>query len=226
MLFAPPQPPMWVPRSRPVVIGRSSECDLTVPGRKSSRQHAEVRFEGDQVVIEDLGSTNGTFLNGEVLGEKRVLRPGDRIHIGGTTITFCHVDSQLQKAVTETDDDAAATVIFDGPPIADTGEALRGDLSEIPASAVLQVLEVGGKTGALGIVTDEGTNRIWLEKGRPVHAESPSREGTEAALVICRITEGRFVFDPGHPAPEASIKMSLTELLLESSRRFDESFSK
>lgn len=222
MLFAPPQPPMWVPRSRPVVIGRCATCDLPLPSRKASRKHAEVRFEGEQVIVEDLGSTNGTFLNGEPLEGKRPLHAGDRIHIGGVTITFCHVDSQLAAGTVDSDADAAKTIVFEAPPIESAGDALRGDLSQIPASAVLQVLEVGNKTGALGIVTDEGSCRIWIDAGRPVHASTSDHEGLEAALKICRISEGRFLFDAGHPAPEQSITLSMTELLLESSRRYDE----
>jgi hypothetical protein len=217
---------MWVPRSRPVVIGRCGECDLPLNSKKASRKHCEVRFEGEQVVVEDLGSTNGTFLNGEPLHGSRVLQAGDRIHIGGVTITYCHVDSEFTSGAMENEDDAAQTVIFDAPHVESGCDALRGDLSQIPASAVLQVLEVGKKTGALGIVTDEGSFRIWLDKGRPVHAESSGLDGLEAALRICHIAEGRFAFDSGHPSPQTSIDASMTELLLESSRRYDEALQR
>lgn len=222
MLFAPPRPPMWVPRSRPVVIGRCADCDLPLNSKKASRRHCEVRYEGDQVIVEDLGSTNGTFLNGEPLHGSRVLQAGDRIHIGGVTITYCHVDSELTSGAMENEDEAAQTVIFDAPHVESSCDALRGDLSQIPASAVLQVLEVGKKTGALGIITDEGSFRVWLDKGRPVHAESSADDGLEAALKICHIAEGRFAFDSGHPSPQTTIALSMTELLLESSRRYDE----
>ena len=222
MLFAPPQPPMWVPRSRPVVIGRCATCDLPLPSRKASRKHCEVRYEGEQVIVEDLGSTNGTFLNGQPLHGKRPLQPGDRIHIGGLTITYCHVDSQFAAGSMASDAEAAQTVVFEAPPMESGGDALRGDLSQIPASAVLQVLEVGSKTGALGIVTDEGSCRIWIRCGRPVHAETGSLEGLEAALKICRIAEGRFMFEAGHPSPQETLTLSMTEVLLESSRRYDE----
>ena len=67
MLFSSPHPPIWIPRSRPLRIGRSAKADLTLSSRQISRIHAELRFEGDRVVIEDLASTNGTFVNGDML---------------------------------------------------------------------------------------------------------------------------------------------------------------
>lgn len=223
MLFAPPQPPMWVPRSRPVVIGRVAECDLTVNTRKVSRRHAEVRYEGEQVIIEDLGSTNGTYVNGEPVRGIRVLKPGDRIHIGGLTITFCHVDSQLAAVGDVGDDEAAQTVIFEDSPL-DTSpeEAFRGDLSQVPASAVLQVLCMSNKTGVLGMVTAESAARIWLDNGVPVHAETPGKEGIDAAIEIAQITEGRFLFEGGRTAPKHTLCVSVAELLLEAHRRLDE----
>jgi len=206
------------------VIGRVAECDLTLNSRKASRRHAEVRYEGEQVLIEDLGSTNGTFVNGERLRRPRVLQPGDRIHIGGSTITFCHVNAQLAPSVAGDGDDPAATVQFKEPPLAAArDEAFRGNLSQVPASAVLQVLSMAGKTGAIGIITGEGSMRIWLEDGRLVHAETAGAEGLDAALVIAQVTEGRFLFDAGHPAPARTIHLTVAELLLEASRRLDES---
>ncbi len=53
----------------PLVIGRLGTCDITVDDRNVSREHAEVRAEGDSYVVVDLGSTNGTLLNEAVIGE-------------------------------------------------------------------------------------------------------------------------------------------------------------
>ena len=69
------------------VIGRSEDTDLTLSNRDVSRHHAAVRFEGGRYIIEDLSSTNGTFVNGQKVGEYR-LRPGDEISIGDHSIIF------------------------------------------------------------------------------------------------------------------------------------------
>lgn len=70
------------------VIGREGEIQI-VDGRVS-RRHAQITSANNQIVVEDLGSTNGTKVNGQPLtaGEKRVLSPGDTISVGGVELKF------------------------------------------------------------------------------------------------------------------------------------------
>lgn len=70
-----------------VVIGRSRECDLRVADGNASRRHAEVVQDGAAYVLVDLGSTNGTELNGRRVARER-LTDGDRITIGATDLVF------------------------------------------------------------------------------------------------------------------------------------------
>ena len=65
-----------------VVFGRQSDCDLKVDHDSVSRRHARVRRRGDVVQVEDLGSRNGTSVNGSVITGGRRLAPGDVISIG------------------------------------------------------------------------------------------------------------------------------------------------
>ena len=65
-----------------IVIGRLPECDIVVPQREASRLHAAVLREGDGYYVEDLSSRNGTFVNGERVEGRRLLRDGDEISIG------------------------------------------------------------------------------------------------------------------------------------------------
>jgi pSer/pThr/pTyr-binding forkhead associated (FHA) protein len=72
-----------------VTLGRDGQCDLVLDHEYVSRQHARVERAGDsQYLIEDAGSTNGTFLNGQRLEGKQPLSAGDHIDIGDLTITF------------------------------------------------------------------------------------------------------------------------------------------
>jgi pSer/pThr/pTyr-binding forkhead associated (FHA) protein len=71
-----------------VVIGRSSECQWAIPSSGVSRKHARVSRQGTDVTIEDLGSSNGTFVNGERLGAPRVLRDQDLVRLGSVEIRF------------------------------------------------------------------------------------------------------------------------------------------
>jgi two-component system cell cycle response regulator len=67
-------------------IGRGSQADIQVIDEGISRRHAAIRLEGENVVVADLGSTNGTFLNGEKVVGMHALSDGDKIQVGSTTI--------------------------------------------------------------------------------------------------------------------------------------------
>jgi pSer/pThr/pTyr-binding forkhead associated (FHA) protein len=69
-------------RQGPVVVGRSSDCNLVVDDALVSRRHAQLRVEGGSVFVEDLGSANGVLVNDERIDGRRELQPGDRIGIG------------------------------------------------------------------------------------------------------------------------------------------------
>jgi hypothetical protein len=69
-------------------LGRSRQSDVMVDDANVSRAHAEVRPHGASWVLTDLGSTNGTRLNGRRVSSPEVLKPGDEIELGTTTLTF------------------------------------------------------------------------------------------------------------------------------------------
>ena len=66
----------------PVTIGRGAACDIQVPGTWVSRQHARITWTGTGYVVEDLGSTNGTFVNRERASGPRTLKSGDLVQLG------------------------------------------------------------------------------------------------------------------------------------------------
>jgi hypothetical protein len=70
-----------------VILGRGTDCDLRLVDPGVSRHHAEIRVEDGEVVLVDLGSTNGTFVNGQPV--RRVpLADGTRVTLGRTTLVF------------------------------------------------------------------------------------------------------------------------------------------
>jgi hypothetical protein len=71
----------------PLVIGRLPECGVVLADSNVSRRHAELRRAGDSVVLTDLGSTNGTRVNGAPVRE-RVLVSGDEVSVGSTKLIF------------------------------------------------------------------------------------------------------------------------------------------
>jgi catechol 2,3-dioxygenase-like lactoylglutathione lyase family enzyme len=71
----------------PVVIGRLPECTVVLGDPNVSRRHAEIRHVGDAIVVTDLGSTNGTKVNGVQVREQH-LASGDEITVGSTTLVL------------------------------------------------------------------------------------------------------------------------------------------
>jgi pSer/pThr/pTyr-binding forkhead associated (FHA) protein len=71
-----------------IVIGRAVENDIVITSKRVSREHACVRREGWRVMLEDLGSTNGTYLNDERVLSPVALHDEDRIKIGDVVFTF------------------------------------------------------------------------------------------------------------------------------------------
>jgi hypothetical protein len=69
-------------------LGRSRQCDIVLHDANVSRQHAEIRPRGGSWVLSDLGSTNGSTINGRPVSGPEVLKPGDEISLGGFPIEF------------------------------------------------------------------------------------------------------------------------------------------
>jgi len=70
------------------VLGRGEQAEIRLEDPFASSKHARIVRQGGVMVLEDLGSTNGTFLNEEVLGGPQPLHPGDRVRIGDSEFTF------------------------------------------------------------------------------------------------------------------------------------------
>lgn len=67
-----------------MVIGRAAECELALDDTFVSQQHARLFAKNGSWFVEDLGSTNGTFVNDQRLGAPAMVQPGDRIRTGAT----------------------------------------------------------------------------------------------------------------------------------------------
>lgn len=69
-----------------VTIGRANGCTVTVDDTYASQIHARVFQQDGQFFVEDLGSTNGTYLNRKKVTGRMVFRPGDKLQIGNTVM--------------------------------------------------------------------------------------------------------------------------------------------
>jgi len=94
------------------IIGRAVENDIVVTSVRISREHAVIQREGWRIMLEDLGSTNGTFLNNERLHAAKQLRDGDQIKIGDVLFTFRDPDVTVQDSpIPELEIDVPAGVV-------------------------------------------------------------------------------------------------------------------
>src|SRR5437016_7639883 len=91
-----------------VTIGRSARNDLCIPDPFASRVHAEVRHEGDEYFLQDLGSANGTLYNGTIVEAPITLVRGGRIQIGETEIVFNDSAFPLSSGATMITDNSAS----------------------------------------------------------------------------------------------------------------------
>jgi nucleotide-binding universal stress UspA family protein len=71
----------------PTTLGRTSDCTVTLADPRASRRHAEIRSTGDGFLVVDLGSMNGTLVNGVAVRERQ-LHDGDEISVGATVLRF------------------------------------------------------------------------------------------------------------------------------------------
>ena len=65
-----------------LIIGRDASNSVAINDAEISRKHSRLTFQGGKYVLEDLGSTNGTFVNGQRLAGQVVLKPGDVVSLG------------------------------------------------------------------------------------------------------------------------------------------------
>ena len=80
-------------RKADFIIGRSADGDLQIPVDDVSRNHARIFFRNEEYYIEDLGSTNGTYVNGITVA-KCVLRNNDQIEIGDVRMIFVEIETR------------------------------------------------------------------------------------------------------------------------------------
>ena len=84
-------------------IGRSPDCEVVLFDRKVSRHHCQIVRRGKHFTVQDLDSTHGTLLNGEKMRGKVVLREGDKLQLGQTTLALSakEVGGLLEQTATD-----------------------------------------------------------------------------------------------------------------------------
>ena len=123
------------------ILGRRQDCHLRIPTKDVSRQHCAVLVQNDTVIAKDLGSSNGTFINGKRIAEAE-LEPGDCLRLGPVTFVV-QIDGQPATIKPE---DAGPLVSTAEPSLAaedeETFDLSEGDFdAEDPLSALEEAEE-------------------------------------------------------------------------------------
>ena len=98
--------------SHAATIGRAVECDIVIASKNISRENTRIRRDGRRWLVEDLNSTNGTYLNGERIISPMDLRDGDSIKVGDVTFLFHDPDTTTREnPIPDLDIDTTAGVV-------------------------------------------------------------------------------------------------------------------
>lgn len=205
--------------NREIVIGRSSDLDMVLVEDMVSRKHAKIVTGEGNVVIQDLGSTNGTFVNGEKIKKAR-LKEGDRILIGTSILKL------IAKAGAATGaDEAAAKSALERAAAQKKDTTMSGRIEDVPVPDLLQLFQTSKRSGVL-VIKGEQIGRIHLRTGRVYYAVIGDDHDLGPQKAFNRIVaweKGNFELTP--PTDEEfmiELDESTEALLMEALRQIDE----
>ncbi len=206
---------------RPLLIGRQPGADLLLAEDLVSRRHAQLTYDGRDVILEDLGSTNGTLVNGERIGRVR-LEEGDRILVGETVFTIEGPLAGSSAAATQID-----LLLRKEMGLPTPTSAIQGRLDEVPLPDLLQLVSTTRKSGVLTVTGPTGDARIDVDRGLVVGCAMEGREELTPLKVLFRLfewTTGLFELEPKEPSqpPRTPLLPSSDALLMEAARQVDE----
>lgn len=194
-----------LPANKEVIIGRGSELDIVLVEDMISRRHAKVVTGEDYVILQDLGSTNGSFVNGERVRKQR-LHEGDRILLG----------TSILKLVPYKGDPLKAAAAIESAPPTDASPEPRKPLQIGPAS------NPGGEGLSVAPSSQQQATMHLQAFNAPMPGtESPSSPSSPAAPASSPFGSGPLPSPgaPASPAPSATSSPVLPETGQEAGNR-------
>jgi hypothetical protein len=203
-----------------ILIGRSSDLDMVLVEDMVSRKHARIAMQTDQIWIEDLGSTNGTFVNGEKIKRAR-LKEGDRVLIGTSILKLIAGDAPRDgmDAKRELENVAQARRTSQQ-------RTMSGSIDEVPLPDLMQLFGTSKKSGVLVIRTEDDVGRIYLKKGQIAFAIINDLDDVQPLKSLYRMLtwqKGLFDLDPPEEREFPNeMNASVQEVLMDGMRQLDE----
>ncbi len=201
-----------------IVVGRASDVAIVLVEEMVSRRHARFVISDSEVAVEDLGSTNGTFVNGEKI-QRSTLKEGDRVLIG-TSILKVVPGEQAPTSKRRMMTPKPSMAPQRGP-----AKSMSGQIEEIPLPDLLQLLGTSKKSGVLVITAEQDVGRLIMHRGMITFAEINDDDlpPLKAAIRMLGWSRGTFDFEPPDERTiTVTINLSVQELLMEGLRQLDE----
>src|SRR5271165_3924338 len=203
-----------------ILIGRSSDLDMVLVEDMVSRKHARIQTQGEQIWIEDLGSTNGTFVNGEKIKRAR-LKEGDRVLIGTSILKLIAGDAPKEGMDVKRELENVAQARRTSQQ-----RTMSGSIEEVPLPDLLQLFGTSKKSGVLVIRTEDDVGRIYLKKGNIAFAIINDLDDVQPLKSLYRMLtwqKGLFDLDPPEEREFPNeMNSSVQEILMDGMRQLDE----
>ncbi|MGA9531983.1 MAG: FHA domain-containing protein [Anaerolineales bacterium] len=181
----------WQLAGDDLLIGRAPDCDMVVPDRQVSRHHARLRRTVDGFVIEDLGSKNGTHVNGAPVDDQLLLQDGDVIQVAlAVKLVFVGTEATVPLSVDEASEMGLGRMRMDSE--AHRVWVVDQEIDPPLSPAQYRLLELLYSNGAKVVSRAEIVRYVWSES-----EESGVSEQAIDALVR-RLRDRLAEADPDH----------------------------
>ncbi len=142
-----------------VNIGRGSDCELVVPNPYISRSHISISWVGDEIIVKDLESTNGTRVNGLRIASEKEISIGDKVSICDVTIKVCNADDSEIVSFESNDNNILNTTISED--------------KNIQATLLKQYIKGSPKRKKTQVITAEMLKNAGIDQSETVQFETP-----------------------------------------------------
>jgi len=210
--------PIAIARGQSLSIGRSPSSSVFFPVQAVSRRHAEMSWTGQELVLRDLDSTNGTFVNGQPV-TRALVQDGDRVLIGPFELRIQFNEASFKNPLRDKNVVEAETKVIRAEPC-----SFSADLAQVSVAEIVQIFEFNDRNGVLQFeLADNEIGVLYFASGRIVHGDFRGMIPHDAVIALLRVFKGRVRFSAGDTSQsEMTLNLPTTSLLLEAARLEDE----
>ncbi len=202
-----------------VVVGRANVADLVLVEGMVSRRHARFALDSGKLFVNDLGSTNGTFVNGQKIRGKRSLGEGDRVLIGTSILKVVRSRSPRgtkppQPDANQSSDDKTSS-----------RHRAAGDLQEVSVPELLEALNTNKREAVLELTSPAGNGTITVAGGKVedcVIDRLPDAPAKKILLRLLGYNKGTFLVRQYQEPTDRRLDEPVLELLVEGLFKLDE----